>query len=475
MNALIDDLRRTVGTTGVITATEELAPYLADVRGLYHGDALCAVRPRSTDEVAAVVGHCIARGVPVLAQGGNTSLSGGAVPFAGERGVVVSLARMRRIRHVDAASNSITVDAGCVLAEVQRAAAQMGRLYPVSLGAEGSCQIGGNIATNAGGTNVLRYGNTRDNVLGLEVVLPDARVWNGLRALRKDNTGFDLKQLFIGSEGLLGIVTGATLKLHPLPTHHVAAWVAPVSIDASLELLARFQTTLGTRMSAFEIMNGAQLGNVLALGPEYKSPINPAAPWHVLVDLGEAFDDPQLRSSAENVLYDALSGGLLSDVAVAISEAQRAAMWKIRHSVVEANNRAGKRVLLDVAVPISQVPDFVQRASQMLEERFAGIQVVVVGHFGDGNLHFSPLFSFEQWNALPDTAAVVAEIRRIVHDLTAELNGTFSAEHGVGQDLLLEMLRYKSSVELDLMRRVKHALDPQGLFNPGKMIPSPPA
>jgi FAD/FMN-containing dehydrogenase len=241
MTALLEELAGIVGDTGLITETDELSPCLNDVRGLYKGNALCVARPRRTEEVAAVVARCLAHSVPVLAQGGNTSLSGGSVPLPGQRGVIVSLARMRRIRQVDADNNSITVDAGCVLAEVRRAAAEAGRLYPVSLGAEGSCQIGGNVATNAGGTGVLRYGNTRENVLGLEVVLPDARIWNGLRALRKDNTGFDLKHLFIGSEGLLGIITGATLKLHPLPTHFVAAWAAPVSIDAALELLALFQ------------------------------------------------------------------------------------------------------------------------------------------------------------------------------------------------------------------------------------------
>ncbi len=471
MKVLIDELVGIVGETGVLTETLELEPYVTDFRGRYKGNALCAVRPRSTEEVAGVVARCVARSVPVQAQGGNTSLCGGSVPYARERGVIVSLSRMRRIRDIDAANNSMTVDAGCVLADVQRAAADAGRFYPVSLGAEGSCQIGGNIATNAGGTGVLRYGNTRENVLGLEVVLPDARIWRGLRALRKDNTGFDLKHLFIGSEGLLGIITAATLKLHPLATHHVAAWLAPVSIDAALELLSLFQSTLGSQLSAFELMNAAQLGDVLKHTTGQKSPLDPKGPWHVLAELGDAADEPGLRSGLEHVLQTALSKRLLTDAAVAGSEAQRAAMWKIRHSITEANLKAGRGISHDIAVPVSKIPEFVRRVSPALEQRFPGIRIVIVGHFGDGNLHFIPQFSFDAWDAFQDPEAIVDEVHRITYGIATELGGTFSAEHGIGQYLVAEMRQYKSEVELSLMRSIKHALDPQGLFNPAKVIP----
>ncbi len=471
MTALIEDLAGIVGEAALLTESKEVEPYVTDFRGRYKGNALCVVRPRSTEEVAAVVAKCIAQSVPVQAQGGNTGLCGGSVPFAGGRGVIVSLARMRRVREVDAANNSITVDAGCVLADVQRAAIDAGRYYPVSLGAEGSCQIGGNIATNAGGTGVLRYGNTRENVLGLEVVLPDARIWNGLRALRKDNTGFDLKHLFIGSEGVLGIITAATLKLHPLNSHHAAAWLAPVSIDAALELLSLFQSTLGSQLSAFELMNAAQLDDILKYTSDRKSPLDPKCPWHVLVELGSATDAPGLRAGLETVLQTALTKQLLSDAAVASNEAQRAAMWKIRHSVTEANLKAGIGITHDIAVPVSKIPEFVRRVSPALERRFPGIRIVIVGHFGDGNLHFIVQFSFDAWDAFPDQEAIVAEVHRLTYDIATELGGTFSAEHGIGQYLVAEMRQYKSEVELSLMRTVKHALDPKGLFNPAKILP----
>jgi len=281
MTALLNDLARIVGETGVLSETQDLAPFLTDCRGRYKGEARCLVRPRSVEEVARVVALCVEQSVSIQPQGGNTSLCGSSVPLAGDRGVILNLSRMRRIREIDIANNSITVEAGCVLADVQRAAVDAGRFYAVSLGAEGSCQIGGNIATNAGGTGVLRYGNTRENVLGLEVVLPNATVWNGLRALRKDNTGFDLKHLFIGSEGLLGIVTAATPRLRPLNTRHIAAWLAPVSIDAAVELLALFQSSLGPLLTAFEIMNAAQLQATLKHLSGRQSPLGPHHPWHI--------------------------------------------------------------------------------------------------------------------------------------------------------------------------------------------------
>jgi FAD/FMN-containing dehydrogenase len=471
MNALVKHLVQIVGETGVLTEPADLDAFVTDCRGRYKGHALCAVQPRSVDEVARVVALCVEHSVPIQPQGGNTSLCGGSVPFAGERGVILSLSRMRRIRSIDAANNSITVEAGCVLADVQRAAVDAGRFYPVSLGAEGSCQIGGNIATNAGGTGVLRYGNTRENVLGLEVVLPNATVWNGLRGLRKDNTGLDLKHLFIGSEGLLGIITAATLKLHPLNTRHVATWMAPASLDAAVELLALFQSSLGAQLTAFEIMNSAHLQNVLKHAPGQQNPLDPAYPWHILAELGDAGADDGLRPGLEHLLQRALSSGLLADAAVSSNEAQRAAMWKIRHSVTEANQKAGRGITHDIAVPVSEIPEFVRRVSPALEQRFAGIRIVIVGHLGDGNLHFIPLFDFDAWNAFPDQQAVIDEIHRLTYGVATELGGTFSAEHGIGQYLVAEMRQYKSEVELSLMRSIKHTLDPRGLFNPAKVIP----
>ncbi|MBE0623125.1 MAG: FAD-binding oxidoreductase [Burkholderiales bacterium] len=471
MKTLLEQLTRIVGDTGVLSETQELAPFVNDARGRYTGNALCVVRPRSVEEVAAVVACCMEQSVPIQPQGGNTSLCGGSVPLAGERGVILSLSRMRRIREIDAANNSMTVEAGCVLADVQRAAVDAGRFYPVSLGAEGSCQIGGNIATNAGGTGVLRYGNTRENVLGLEVVLPNATVWDGLRALRKNNTGFDLKHLFIGSEGLLGIITAATLKLHPLNAHHIAAWLAPASIDAAVEVLALFQSSLGSQLTAFEAMNAAQLQKVLQHFPETRSPLDAGNPWHILAELGATSDEAGLRDSLENLLQTAISSGLLVDAAVASSEAQRAAMWTIRHSVTEAIGKAGRGIAHDIAVPVSKIPEFLRRVSPALEQRFPGIQIIIVGHLGDGNLHFVPLFTHDAWNAFSDQQAVVDEVHRTTYGVATELGGTFSAEHGIGQYLVAEMRQYKSEVELSLMRSVKQALDPRGLFNPAKVIP----
>jgi FAD/FMN-containing dehydrogenase len=471
MSALIEDLVQIVGETGVLSKPADLDAYVTDCRGRYKGDALCVVRPGSVEEVARVVALCVRHSLPLQPQGGNTSLCGGAVPFAGERGVILSLSRMRRIREIDAANNSMTVEAGCVLADVQRAAVDAGRFYPVSLGAEGSCQIGGNIATNAGGTGVLRYGNTRENVLGLEVVLPDAMVWHGLRALRKDNSGLDLKHLFIGSEGLLGIITAATLKLHPLNTRHIAAWLAPVSIDAAVELLALFQSRMGPELTAFEIMNAAHVENVLALGSGQQIPLDSAHPWHVLAELGDAATDDGLRPGLEELLQTALSMGLLADAAISSSEAQRAAMWKIRHSVTEGTATAGRGITHDIAVPVSKIPEFVRRVSPALEQRFADMRIVIVGHLGDGNLHFIPLFRFDAWNAFPDPQAVIDEVHRLTYDVAVSLGGTFSAEHGIGQYLVAEMRQYKSESELALMRSIKRAIDPRGLFNRAKVIP----
>jgi len=471
MKGLQEDLARIVGEIGVLSGAQALAPFLADIRGRYEGSAQFVVRPRTVEEVTAVVSLCIEQSVPIQPQGGNTSLCGGSVPLAGERGIVLSLSRMRRVREIDAANNSMTVEAGCVLADVQRAAVEAGRFYPVSLGAEGSCQIGGNIATNAGGTGVLRYGNTRENVLGLEVVLPDASIWHGLRGLRKDNTGFDLKHLFIGSEGLLGIITAATLKLHPLNTHHVAAWVAPVSIDAALELLALFQASLGSQLVAFEAMNAAQLQKVLTHFPNTQSPLPAEFPWHILAELGATTDAAGLRDGLESLLHQAMASGLLSDAAVASNETQRAAMWAIRHNVTEAIQKSGRGIAHDIAVPVSKIPEFLRRASPALEQRFPGIEIIICGHLGDGNLHYVPLFTEEAWNAFPDEQAVIDELHRMTYRVATDLGGSFSAEHGIGRYLVAEMREYKSEIELSMMRSIKQTLDPRGLFNPSKVIP----
>jgi FAD/FMN-containing dehydrogenase len=470
--SVIQDLQGIVGEAGVLLEPSDMAAFTEDWRGRYKGDAYCIVLPRSTQEVADVVRLCRAHGLPILPQGGNTSLCGGAVPgHVGNPPVIVSLSRLRKIRSIDPVNNTIEVEAGCVLAAVQQAANEAGRLYPISLGAEGSCQIGGTIATNAGGTGVLRYGNTRDNVLGLEVVLPDGSIWNGLYALRKNNTGYDLKHLFIGSEGTLGIVTAAVLKLHPMPSAHAAAWISVESPEAALSMLGRFQAACGSKLSAFELINDLQLNLVLSQVPGRRNPVADIDGWHVLVELADTGDASALGNELQQVLEDALSNGLVKDAVVALSDAQRAALWDIRHSVSEANKKAGVGLTTDCAVPVSAVPAFIGKATDAVRRVVADIPVIVVAHMGDGNVHFIPFFTFAQWGDLSDKDAMAQRIRHAVNDAAHALGGTFSAEHGVGQTLTGEMLHYKPHVELALMRAVKNAFDPNGLFNPGRLLP----
>ncbi|WP_342733481.1 FAD-binding oxidoreductase [Bradyrhizobium sp. B117] len=474
--ALIEAFRQLLGDTAVLTREEDLAGLTEDWRGRFQAPALCAVLPSTTEQVAAIVRLCVAHQTPVLPQGGNTSLCGGATPSGqGKPPVIVALTRMRRIRSLDLVNNTMVVDAGCVLATIQESAAAAGRLYPVSLGAEGSCQIGGNIGTNAGGTGVLRYGNTRDNVLGLEVVLPDGSIWDGLYALRKNNTGYDLKHLFIGSEGTLGIITGAVLKLHPLPTAESVAWLAVDSPQAALKVLGLFQAACNSRLSAFELMNAKQIELVLEQVPGRRCPVAEINTWHVLVELSDTGDAAALAATMQAVLEQALEAGLVSDGVVATSEAQRKAMWLVRHSVSEANKKAGVGLTSDTAVPVSTVPDFIDQAMAAVRAIVPDLPFIIVGHMGDGNIHFIPFFSFAEWDALPERDETAQRIRRAMNDVASSLRGTFSAEHGVGRTLTGEMTRYKPPVELALMRAVKQAFDPSGLFNPGRVLPPPSA
>ncbi|TYL97400.1 FAD-binding oxidoreductase [Bradyrhizobium rifense] len=472
--ALIEAFRQLLGDTAVLTREEDLAGLTEDWRGRFRAPALCAVLPSTTEQVAAIVRLCVAHETPILPQGGNTSLCGGATPSGqGKPPVIVALTRMRRIRSLDPVNNTMVVDAGCVLATIQETAAAAGRLFPVSLGAEGSCQIGGNIGTNAGGTGVLRYGNTRDNVLGLEVVLPDGSIWDGLYALRKNNTGYDLKHLFIGSEGTLGIITGAVLKLHPLPTAEAVAWLAVDSPQKALDVLGLFQASCSSRLSAFELMNAKQIQLVLEQVSGRRCPVAEIDTWHVLVELSDTGDAAALAATMQVVLEQALEAGLVSDGVVAASEAQRKAMWLVRHSVSEANKKAGVGLTSDTAVPVSTVPAFIDQAMAAVRAVVPDLPFIIVGHMGDGNIHLIPFFSFAEWDAVPERDAVAQRIRRAMNDVASSLRGTFSAEHGVGRTLTDEMSRYKPPVELALMQAVKQAFDPKGLFNPGRVLPPP--
>jgi FAD/FMN-containing dehydrogenase len=467
MNALITELRRLLGERHVLTAADDIAPYCTDWRGRYTGSALCVALPGNTDEVAAVVRACTASGVagvPVVPQGGNTGLCGGATPIGGE--VVVNLRRMNRIRGIDADNNSITVDAGCTLHAVQEAAKTADRLFPLSLAAEGSASIGGNLATNAGGVQVLRYGNARELTLGLEVVLADGRIWNGLRALRKDNTGYDLKHLFIGAEGTLGLITAATLKLFPRPRAQATAWVAVPHPAAAVRLLARLRDAAGDNVTAFEIVGRAALELVLRHIPNARDPLAGKPAWQVLIELSGTRDD--LSASLEQALQEAAADGLVDDAALAASEAQTAALWALRENVSEAQKIEGVSIKHDIAVPVSRIAEFIARADAALLTAFPQVRIVCFGHIGDGNLHYNQSRPDVQSNV--EFIAQTGAVNRIVHDLVHELGGSISAEHGLGQLKREEVLRYKSQTEMDMMRSVKQALDPRGLMNPGKLL-----
>jgi FAD/FMN-containing dehydrogenase len=452
----------------VLEAEADMAPFLSDWRGRYHGRARAVVLPRDTAEVAAVVAACAQAGVAMVPQGGNTGLCGGATPLGDGAAVVISLARMNRVRAVDPDNDTLTVEAGCTLAAVQEAAQAAGRMFPLSLASEGSCRIGGNLSTNAGGVQVLRYGNTRDLVLGLEVVLPDGRVWDGLRGLRKDNTGYDLKQLFIGAEGTLGIVTAAVLKLFPAIRSRATAWVAVPDPRAAVRLLGMLRAACGDRVSAFEIVGRTALGLVLRHIPGARDPLAGAPAWTVLVELSDPAVDAPLDDQLQAVLGEAFAQGLAGDAALAASGAQAQALWALREDISEAQRIEGVSIKHDVSVPVSRIPDFLERAGEALAARWPDVRVVAFGHIGDGNLHYNLSKSVAD-----DNAAFVArtpEVNRIVHDLVCELGGSISAEHGLGQLKREEVLRYKPALEMELMRRVKQAFDPAGLMNPGKVL-----
>jgi FAD/FMN-containing dehydrogenase len=437
LQSLLGDI---VGAANVLTADEDTRAYFTDWRRQYSERAEAVVRPASTAEVADVVRLCARENVAIVPQGGNTGLCGGSVPTGRTREIVLSLSRMRRIRELDALNDTITVEAGCVLADVQRAAEEAGRLFPVSLAAEGSCQVGGNLSTNAGGVNVLRYGSTREQVLGLEVVLPDGRVWSGLRGLRKDNTGYDLKQLFLGAEGTLGIITAAVLRLHPRPAASVTAWAGLGSPRAAVELLGLLHERLGERVSAFELISQRALEAVLAHSPDTKAPLAGSHPWHVLVEVADSGTQALLAEQAERALAEAAERGVLADVALAQSGEQARALWRIRESIPEAQFTNVKH---DVAVPVSRTPDLIELATARLRSRFPHIEVYAFGHVGDGNIHY---------NVGP--AALVAEraaVNRIVYDVVAELGGSISAEHGLGQLKREEIRAHKDPLELELM------------------------
>ena len=468
--SLEQSLKEIVGAGQVLSRADDMAPYLTDWRGRYSGAALCVVRPGSTEEVARVVTRCAEAGVAIVPQGGNTGLVGGATPLAGDPGgqVLVSLARLNRIRAIDLDNDTITVEAGCVLQEVQRAAFDAGRLFPLSIASEGSATIGGNLSTNAGGVQVLRYGNMRELTLGLEVVLADGRIWNGLRGLRKDNTGYDLKHLFIGAEGTLGLITAAVLKLFPAPRATAVAWAAVADPAAAVTLLRRLREQCGERVTAFEIVGRSALELVAKHIPDCRDPLPEPHAWQVLVELSDTLAGFDLDAALESILAAEIEAGRVEDATIAQSVAQAQALWQLRENISEAQKIEGISIKHDIAVPGSAIAEFIMRADAELTRRFPGLRIVCFGHIGDGNLHYNLSKPAAQANA--DFIGQSGEVNRIVHDLVHELSGSISAEHGLGQLKRLENRRYKSEVELELMRAIKQVLDPRGLMNPGKLL-----
>ncbi len=464
---LLDRLAGIVGAAHVLTAPADVAPYLSDWRGRYRGSARAVVKPSSTADVAAVVRACAESGTAIVPQGGNTGLCGGAVPHATGDEIVLALTRMNRVRALDAANATITVEAGMPLAAVHEAAAAAGLAFPLSLASEGSCTIGGNLSTNAGGTAVLRFGNARELTLGVEAVLADGSVYDGLRGLRKDNTGYDLKQLFIGAEGTLGIVTAAVLKLFPAPRTRVTALVGVPSVAAAIALLARLRDALSDRLVGFELASAFALALSRRHHGDAPDPL-PGHPWYVLVQADDSVADAPLSALVEATLATAIEAGAAADAVVAQSGEQAARMWALRENISEAQRREGPNIKHDISLPVSAMTAFLAECGDALAQAFPGSRLVVFGHLGDGNLHYN--LSAPEGVTADSFMDNGERANRIVHDLVARHGGSFSAEHGVGQLKRADLVRYKGDVEVRLMRLVKQAFDPRGLMNPGKVL-----
>src|SRR5262245_13846594 len=465
---VIARLKSAVGAAGYLDDPNDMAPYCKSWRDDWIGSVPLVLRPGTTEEVAKIVRVCAAANVAIIPQVGNTGLTGAAQPHADLSEVILSTSRINRIRAIDTMNDTITVDAGVVLQQIQIAAEHVDRFFPLSLGAEGSCQIGGNISTNAGGIQVLRYGNTRALVMGLEVVLPDGRIWDGLRGLRKDNTGYDMKQVFIGAEGTLGIITAAVLRLFPKPTASETAWVAVDSPDAGVALLGQMLARMGDTISAFELIGRPIIDFLLAGVPGHEDPMREAHPWYVLLNATSQGAPGSLLGPLSDTLAEASDRGLVRDALIAASGTQAARLWKIRESLVEAQVAAGGTIAHDVSVPVSSIAEFIGRADAAVTMAYPGIRPCAFGHVGDGNMHYN-LVRPSHW----DGARYQQErgnINRIVHDIIADLGGSISAEHGIGRARLAELKHYKAATELDMMRSIKDALDPKGIMNPGKVL-----
>jgi len=467
--AAVERIRALLGPGGCLEDASDVEPYLVDFRGLYRGSTPMVACPASTADVAEVLAICNELGVGVVPHGGNTSYCGGATPHESGDEIVLSLRRMNRVREVDADNFSMTVEAGCLLADVQAAAESADRFFPLALGSEGSCQIGGNLSTNAGGLNAVRYGVARDLALGLEVVLADGRVIDGLSSLRKDNTGYDLRDLFIGAEGTLGVITAASLKLFPRPRTIETAFVAVPDIGAAVQLLARMRAATGDAVTSFEYLPRIAVELATHHVPGVTDPIQRPYEAYVLCEVSTARDDPQLRGLLESALGQALDDGLVHDAVIAESLAQRAALWKLRESVPEAQRAEGASIKHDVSVPLAALPRFVPEATAAVLAIVPAGRMVAYGHVGDGNLHFNVSVPLGE-----DGSAFLAHapaIHEAVHEIVRRYRGSISAEHGIGRLKREALARHRSHVDLEVMRAIKRALDPRGILNPGKVLP----
>ena len=466
--AAVAALSAIVGPEHVLTDAGDIAPYLVEWRDLFHGTTPAVVRPGSAEEVSCVLKWASETGQAIVPQAGNTGLVGGQVPDESGREIVMSLARLNRIRDVDAHGATMHVEAGALLQDVQTAAAEAGMLFPLALGSQGSCRIGGNISTNAGGVGVLAYGNTRDLVLGLEVVLPTGEIWDGLSRLRKDNTGYDLKHLFIGGEGTLGIITAAILKLFPAPRGRAVAIAGLADPDAVLALLAIARRTAGPGLTAFEILPRIGLEFVIRHVPGNRDPLKASHPWYALIEISSFRSEEDAGAMMEATLAGALECGTVTDAAIAASLAQAEAIWKLRHDITEAQRPEGGSIKHDVSVPVASVPEFLRRASAAVTEAVPGCRPVGFGHVGDGNIHFNVSQPPDM-----DKAAFLArwdELNAAVHAIVLEMGGSVSAEHGIGRLKRDILKKVKPAIALDLMHRIKREFDPAGILNPGRIL-----
>ncbi len=466
--SLTRQLRELVDDAAFITDPARTAPMLRDHRAQYRGHALAVVAPADTAAVSRVLAFCNQHRIGVVPQGGNTGYCGGATPDASSSQVLLSLARLDRVRAIDAANYTLTAEAGCILANLQAAATGADRYLPLSLGAEGSCLLGGNLSTNAGGLNVIRYGMARELVLGLEVVLADGRVLETLTGLRKDNTGYDIKSLFLGAEGTLGVITAACLKLYPALRSRATAFAAVRDPGAALELLSALRGSSGDCVSSFELIPRVAVDLTTRHIPGVVDPLPAASAWYVLCELSSSRRDEPLDEILEKTLTQAYDSGWVADASVAIDERQRAAFWRLRESIPESQRKEGANIKHDIAVPVSQVPRFIEVAGRWVESNVPQGVLCAYGHLGDGNLHFN--INQRAGSTAAQLLAIEPKAKRAIHDFVKDFGGSFSAEHGIGQLKVFELERYANPLELELMHRVKHAFDPNGIMNPGKVL-----